>query len=265
MSDQVSRLGTFFAAVTFFTRIPRPKWPRFQPSDETHAAAFAPYIGWIVGLFAGAVYIVSAAFLPVSLSVLATLIAISWLTGALHEDGLSDFVDGWLGGQTRERTLAIMHDPRIGVFGGLALILGVAVKFAALFELAGLLSPLTLTAIIVAAHATSRLVAISFMWTHHYVRSDETSAKGRRLSRPMPLGWLALACVGAAIPFAATAVTAPALLLVGLGLLVFRFVFANALTNRLGGYTGDCLGAAQQMAEILFYVGAVACFMPPGS
>lgn len=252
-------LGAFVAAVAFFTRIPRPAAVAWSDEHDRVAAAFAPLVGWIVGLAGAFAFVAAACVLPATVAAVACVAVTAWLTGTMHEDGFADFCDGFGGGRDREHTLAIMRDPRVGSFAATGLALLLIAKVAALAAIAPLLGAgapgaIGMGVVIVAGHALSRFVAVSFMHTHVYVR-PEADARGRRLSEPMGAGWLAVAAAGGLAPLAALAALggwalAAAALAVSGGLWL---VLASRFERRLGGYTGDCLGAAQQLSEMLFY------------
>ena len=252
-------VGAFFAALTFFTRIPRPSRPTFHPDHETHAAAFAPFIGWLVGGFGASVYYALNWGLPSSVAVIGALGAMVWITGATHEDGFADFFDGLGGGQARERTLEIMRDPRIGVFGAISLVLLILAKVLVLLELTRVIGIWQFSVMLIAAHATSRWLAVSYIQTHTYLRANEGFSRAQRLAKPMPWLWFVLASLGAILPLGAMAIIDLKIVWVLLLLWGLRQWLARVFSRRLRGYTGDCLGAAEQLGELGFYVGALAC------
>ena len=169
------------------------------------------------------------------------------MTGAIHEDGLADTCDGLGGGATRERALEIMKDPRIGVFGAIALILMLMLKIATLS-----LMPLwTAMAALVAAHAFSRFCAVLVIFAGHYVGSADRSRAAPVVERVRIGDVLIAALFGLpALALCGTrCVVAVVVALVLVGLL------SRWCVRRIGGYTGDTLGATQQIAEIGCYVG----------
>lgn len=249
----------FFAALRFFTRIPTPAWVGHSEAQLNHAARWFPGIGWLVGALGAAVTLAAAWLWPPAIAVLAGMAATVLVTGAFHEDGLTDTLDGLGGGWTREQTLAIMKDSRIGSYGAIGLVLVLLIKFAALFELLageGAVSPApTFFAALVAGHAVSRLASTTLIFALDYARSE---GKAKPLATRLAKGELAFAallgltpCLWLPGPHAAVA-----LLLVSL----VTLLAARTFVRRLGGYTGDCLGATQQLTEIAFYLGlACAC------
>ena len=253
-------LRLFLTAVQFFTRIPVPAWVGHCPQQLSQAARYFPLAGIVVGLLSAATLLIAAQVLPLQISVGLSMSAGILITGAFHEDGLSDFADGLGGGFTREKALAIMKDSRIGAYGVIALILVLLLKYQALLELCGAHSLLLVSVALIAAHAFSRLMAASLMLTQNYIRDDDSArAKpaAQQISRTSftialftgiaPLGLLFTA--GAHISVILAAVFAA---------LLMRMYLAWRLKKRLGGYTGDCLGAVQQLTELAFYLGLLA-------
>lgn len=250
----------FFAALRFFTRIPVPAWVGHSEAQLNHAARWFPGVGWLVGAIGAAVTLAAAWLWPAAIAVLLGMVATVLLTGAFHEDGLTDTLDGLGGGWTREQALAIMKDSRIGSYGAIGLVLVLLIKFAALHELlagAGAVSPApTFLAALIAGHAVSRLASTTLIFALDYARAD---GKAKPLATRLAKGELAFAAlIGLApclwLPWQQAAI---ALMLV----LLVTFLAARTFVRRLGGYTGDCLGATQQLTELAFYLGlACACF-----
>lgn len=244
-------LKRFYAAVGFFTRIPCPAWVGHSDTQMPHAAKYFPLVGLLVGAIASLVTVLSLNVYSQPIAVLLGMVATVLLTGAIHEDGFADSCDGLGGGQTREQVLCIMQDSRIGTFGTLGLILLLTLKFEVLSDLpSGILA-----AVLMAGHSLSRLVAISFLYTHRYVRPQGTG-KSRAMAHEMPTTDLALAGLFGLAPLMLFSLR-QALLAVAV-LVVARFLMGEYLSRRLGGYTGDCLGAAQQITEVLFDLSILA-------
>ncbi|MCK9200753.1 MAG: adenosylcobinamide-GDP ribazoletransferase [Gallionella sp.] len=253
------QLHLLLTAVQFFTRLPVPAWVGHSAQQLEQAARYLPLVGMLVGAIAAAVLYLSAQALPLSLAVGLSMVASILVTGAFHEDGLSDFADGFGGGHTKEKMLAIMKDSRVGAYGAIALVLVLLLKYQALLELVGKRSLLFAAAALIAAHAVSRLMAASIMLTQRYVREDD-SARAKPaaqlghasfavalLTGIASLGLLYVAGANAATVFSAA-----------IAALLMRAYLAWRLQRRLGGYTGDCLGAVQQLTEIAFYLGLLA-------
>jgi len=257
----VSGVRHFLLALQFFTRIPvtgrLAQWVGYSPAMLRASAAHFPAVGWVVGA-AGALALAGASALwpPLVAAVLCTVVTVL-LTGAFHEDGLADVADGLGGASTRERALEIMKDSRIGAFGAIALVLALGLKFALLAALVAQ-GAFTACAALLAAHVLSRLAPIALMRALPYVGGDGGKAK------PM-----ADAVSGASVGIAVLwSLPAAALLLLGFGpALGLAALLAPALAalamlrllrRRLGGFTGDGLGATQQLSELAIYLALAA-------
>jgi adenosylcobinamide-GDP ribazoletransferase len=236
------------ASARFLTRVPIP--PGEETSPPRACRAF-PLVGVLVGGLGGAAYALAhflalGAWASAFLAILATVL----VTGALHEDGLADTADGLGGGRDGEHALAIMRDSRSGAFGVLALVFSVGLRAAAIAAIA---DPGAVAGALVAAHAASRGALPLFMRQLDPARPDGLAAAA---GRPQSEASFWAAAIGLAV----------LLLALGLGHSVLALVFlaaALALLGRvarrkIGGYTGDVLGAAQQIAETLILLSASA-------
>jgi adenosylcobinamide-GDP ribazoletransferase len=237
-------------ALAFLTRLPVGERHAWHDVDLAASVPLFPVIGALIGLAGGVGYAL-AAWLgvppwPAAAIALATTI---WLTGALHEDGLADVSDGFGGGRTREDKLRIMRDPRIGSYGALALVLALLARAGALAALA---APCAVGAALVAAGAASRAALPAVMAILPGARIDGLAAAA---GRPHPLRAAAAVLVGTLIAVALLGEAAPAALLAGAGA---TLVAARLAWRQIGGYTGDVLGAIQQLAEIAVLLGALA-------
>ena len=253
----LQQLRLFLTAVQFFTRIPLPAWVGHSAQQLDQATRYLPAVGMCVGALAAAVLWLGAQILPLPLAVCLSMVSGILVTGAFHEDGLSDFADGIGGGYTREKILAIMKDSRIGAYGAIAIVLSLLIKYQALLALCGTRSLAYAAAALVAAHGVSRLMAVSLMVTQRYVRDDDSARAKPAAGKPNPASFAIALVFGAAalgILLAAGASAASVLTALGAALLM-RIYLAWLLQRKLGGYTGDCLGAVQQLTEIAFYLG----------
>ncbi len=238
-------LRYLFVALGYFTRVPVPKRIGYASGDLDHAARHLPLIGVLVGALAALVYALASRVWPVGIAVLLSMAATLVVTGAFHEDGLADSCDGFGGGYTREDVLRIMRDSRIGTFGAVALVVSLAIKWQALAALPPRLAVWTL----LAAHAASRVTAVSLLASLDYVREEgKAKAVARRMS---PGALLFAAACGLPWLFWPNWRAGLAALVV---LAVLRALLARYLRRRLGGYTGDGLGFAQQLAELAIYL-----------
>jgi adenosylcobinamide-GDP ribazoletransferase len=248
----LTQLEYFFAALRFFTRLPVPAWVGHSDAQLNHATRYFPLIGWIVGLIGVAVTWLAAQVLPPSLAVLLGMAATLLATGAFHEDGFADSCDGFGGGWGKEQVLAIMKDSRIGSYGAIGMGLLLLGKWNALYELNSLMLPA-----LFAAHAISRAAAATLIYALEYVRDDSGKSKplAVRLSRgEMLLVWgFGLLPLLLLLPWQVALQGVIAVALV-------TWLFARYTRRRIGGYTGDVLGATQQLSEFAFYLGVLCSF-----
>jgi adenosylcobinamide-GDP ribazoletransferase len=246
--------AVFLLALQFLTRAPLPADVGYTPARMAATSRWHPAVGALVGAAAGLVYWIAAQVFPPALAALVATAAGLLATGAFHEDGLADACDGLGGGATRERALEIMRDSRLGTFGAAGLGLMLAGKVLALAALPGALVPLVL----VAGHAASRASSVSVIATSRYVRDHGTA---KPVAEALGSGGLSLALATGGLAVLATALVAPAAAVAGglLGLGLGHWAMRAAFERRLGGYTGDCLGAVQQTSELGFYLGVLAC------
>ncbi|SCX68565.1 adenosylcobinamide-GDP ribazoletransferase [Variovorax sp. EL159] len=252
----------FLLALQFFTRVPvtgaLATWVGFSPQMLRASAAHLPGIGWLVGGVAAAVFVgvgmglagTAGALVAAVLSTVATVM----LTGAFHEDGLADVADGLGGSANRDRALEIMKDSRIGAFGTVALVLALGLKFALLATLAG--RGLTAVAVaIVGAHVLSRLAPLFLIRWLPYV-GDSGASKAKPLADAISRGALAMAVVWS-IPAVALLLYAHDPVHVAAALVVAALAagwMARLFMRRLQGFTGDGLGATQQVCELAIYL-----------
>jgi adenosylcobinamide-GDP ribazoletransferase len=234
-------------AFAFLTRLPIRGTVAARPLAA--AVRCFPLVGVVVGLGGGLVYVLGLALgLPPLGAALIAIVATGVLTGALHEDGLADSADGLVGGQDRERRLAIMSDSRIGSYGVLALILSVLGRASLLAALPAAHA----IAALIGAHALARAAMALVM-----ARGTPAKSKGLGAAAGKPvesdalvalaiaaiLAWIALGPVAAAVALAAT--------------LAIAWGMARLARRLIGGYSGDILGAIEQLAEIAILAVAV--------
>jgi adenosylcobinamide-GDP ribazoletransferase len=240
------------AAFIFFSRLPVGGFP-YAARDWHWAPAHLPLVGIVVGgICAGACGLGALLGLgPMLRACVATALAV-WLTGALHEDGLADSADA-LGGAhgDRRRTLEIMKDSRIGTYGAAALTLSLLARTAALAEL-----PVGSWFALIHVHAWARVVPVWLLRSEPYV-NDRADAKSQGLfaTRTVHLlvafGWsVAAAGLGVALGW----LPARAALAGALAPLALTPLLARYFRSRIGGVTGDLLGAAEQIAELAAWI-----------
>ena len=255
----------FLLAIGFFTRIPVPNFNDFQESELNNSAKYFPLVGVVVGLVGAVSFFLSRLVFPHAVAVLVSMAATIYITGAFHEDGLADSADGMGGGWEREQILTIMQDSRLGSYGALALFFILFAKFQTLNALHFTFIPLLL----VVGHALSRLSAVWVMATAEYVRP---SGKAKPLAKQISAGHLLIANSFGLLPFIGivgllvhsehTPITIIKFILITVSpVLGSWFWWRGKLLKNIGGYTGDGLGAMQQITELAFYLGALAWSM----
>lgn len=251
----------FLLALQFFTRIPvtgaLAQWVGFTPAMLRESAGHFPGVGWVVGAVGALVFGLALYLLPGEAGAMAAALlctgATVWLTGAFHEDGLADVADGLGGSHERSRALEIMKDSRIGAFGAIALVLAIGLKVALLATLAGQ-DEVAAAAAVLAAHVLSRYAPLFMIRSLPYVGGEGGKAKpladtlGSRSMLTASIWSLpAVGVLWASQPLA-NALAAGVLMVATAGWLMHYF------RRRLEGFTGDCLGATQQLCEIAMYL-----------
>jgi adenosylcobinamide-GDP ribazoletransferase len=251
----------FVVAIQFLTRLPLPNLEGFQTSWLSESARYFPLVGALVGVISVGVWWVSSMVFPPALAVGLMMSASLLLTGAFHEDGFADVCDGFGGGRTRDSVLAIMKDSRVGAYGAIGVAMMLGLKWSVLVSLPHAAFPI----IVIGAHMVSRWCAISLIWRLPYVRA-EPQAKSKPLADSLSgADWLLSGVLGTLILLPAMLLIDPAAryqlalaLLAALTLSgITTMLAAGYFKNRIGGYTGDCLGATQQLAEFSFLLAAL--------
>jgi len=236
-------------AFAFLTRLPFRSGARPEPGALARAAWAFPIAGILVGVIGGIAFEIGDRLgLPINAMALLAVAATVLITGGLHEDGLADTMDGLGGGADPETALAIMRDSRTGAFSVLALVFSVGLRVAALVAL-----PDTRVAVsaLVAAHAVSRGLLPTLMLWLDPARSDGIGAEA---GRPTPPGATAAALIGLLVAVIALGIGRGILAMILAG--VAMAALALLARRRLGGYTGDVMGAAQQVGEIVMLLAA---------
>ncbi len=236
-------LREFAAAVQFMTRIPVPAF-RYEPAMVLGGAKFYPLVGAIVALGAIVIERLLRSHLPSTVTALAVLIYLVAITGGFHEDGLGDTADAFGGGGTRPRMLEIMHDSRIGSFGTLAICLSLLSRWALLSAM----PPQRFAVYVLTAQVLCRWSTLPL---GSFVESARSDGLGAKLAHKVPL---ASAAVGTLLAFviAAWALRMQALAPV-VAVSAITLLSALYYRSQIGGITGDCFGATNQLAEIAVY------------
>ncbi|MCJ0764944.1 adenosylcobinamide-GDP ribazoletransferase [Variovorax terrae] len=255
----------YLLAVQFFTRIPitgrLAQWTGFSTAMLRASAAHFPGVGWLVGGVAAGVYALvfmalpDTLFTPLVAAVLSTVASVL-LTGGFHEDGLADVADGLGGSADRQRALEIMKDSRVGAFGAMALMLALLAKVS-LLAMLGASDLLLACAALLAGHVLSRGLPLVLIRVLPHV-GDAASSKSKPLADQISGPALAAAflwCFGAMVLVAWT-LDATFFIAGGACAGLALFWMGRLFERRLQGFTGDALGATQQVCEIAFYLGA---------
>ena len=242
-----------WAALIFFTRL--PFWRVYQPPQSSYKTVveFWPLTGWLTGGAMAATLYFCSMVLPYAVAVIAAIAVRLLITGALHEDGLADFFDGFGGGSDRERILAIMKDSHIGTYGVLGLIIYMLLLGAALYSM-----PVAVAAlVIVAADPYSKMVTSQLVNMLPYARHEEEAKNKTIYRKPSISAGLSLTVQG----------LLPMVLMIWLtGISWYAVIFIPALVmyflyllilRKINGYTGDCCGAVCLLVELAVYL--VAC------
>lgn len=253
------QLRLFFIALQFFTRLPIPRWVGYQPQWLQQSSRYFPLIGVVVAAICAATYMAADWLLPAPVAVLLAVAAGIYLTGAFHEDGFADMCDGFGGGLTRERVLEIMKDSRIGAYGAIGILCLLAIKAGALVSL----PPQIVAAAFFIGHPLSRLAAVSLIWLMDYARDE---GKAKPMAQSMSTGEFVVAALCGLLPAiicgALGILDWSALVLATLAATASAWFLGRKCQRRLHGYTGDCLGAVQQVAEVAVYLAILTSFQP---
>ena len=263
MRRLLHEIRLFFIALQFFTRLPIPAWVGFEPIWLQQCARHFPAVGALVGMFSAVAFGLALQLWPPSVAALLAIAASVWLTGGFHEDGWADTCDGLGGAVSREKALLIMKDSRLGSYGALGLILMLGLKAAALAALAQR-SALLAATLLAWGHMASRLAPLLLMRSLPYA-GDAEHAKAKPLATQIGRRSLA-AALGMGLLLSLPLLAGPwplrsllALLSMQLGAAALGLLWMQRwLRRRLGGYTGDNLGASQQLSELLLLLAALA-------
>jgi adenosylcobinamide-GDP ribazoletransferase len=249
-------------ALGFFTRVPVKNIPNFQSQWLNQASRYYGVVGLLVGCIGALVWQLSDTIWPPAIAVILSMITTVLLTGGFHEDGLADTWDGLGGGWTLEQKLTIMKDSRLGTYGALALILALLLKFQLLLSLAQLnITPmLSLNLVVIAllcGHCLSRVLAVSLIYNQRYVRDIDSSKIKPMTQEQSPTEIITLLLTGL-IPLAL--LPSMLVLIVIATLIITRKLLVIWYNKQLGGYTGDLLGQAQQLSELVIYLTLLTYF-----
>ncbi len=248
------QMELFLLAVSFFSRLPVPSDLPYSEERMNQAGRYFALVGVILGVLCALVFYFTQLIFPDSVAIVLTMAFSLLLTGAFHEDGLTDMADGIGGGMTVERRLSIMKDSRIGTYGAATLVMALLAKFVLWSELVHLPD---FWLVIVVAYTTSRALAATLIYDMPYV-SDSDTSKSKPLANKQSSSEVAILLFTAGVVSLFLGEMQTSFIVIVL--FTFRFAFKRWLTKRIGGFTGDCLGAAQQLSELLVYLTLIAFY-----
>lgn len=252
MSRLRQEVRVFFTAMMFLTRLPVPRTTDHRPEYLREAPRYFPWIGLLVGLITFGIYRGAACLFPVSIALVLSMAGSVLVTGAFHEDGFADVCDGFGGGWTKEKILTIMKDSRLGTFGVVGLIAMLGLKFLTLRALTGGAAG-ALLGFFLLAHASSRLFAVLVMQFFPYAGDPETGKSRDVTAQHLGVTGLVVAAAALVAPFA---LIPPVYALTLVPAAAITYGLVKYFSKWIGGYTGDCLGAIQQVTELSVYLGA---------
>ena len=244
--DQTHWYDRIWASMIFFTRL--PFWRLHEPPKECYKAVVEhwPMTGWLTGSIMAVTLWIGSLYLPYAVAVLLAIVVRLLVTGALHEDGLADFMDGFGGGSNKERILTIMKDSHIGTYGVIGLILYELLLAVSLFSMTPILAAMA----ILAADPFAKMITAQLIMMMPYARTEE-EAKNKTIYRKMSWKASVSLAIQGLLPMMAfiwltgakwtTIVFIPFLVMYFLYLLIWR---------KIHGYTGDCCGAVCLLVEL---------------
>lgn len=239
-------MNTLYTALLYYSRLPAPKGVNITPEGLNRALMFFPLVGLVVGTLSWGAYYISARILPESVAMVVAICAAILCTGAMHEDGLADMCDGFGGGYSKEATLRIMKDSSIGTYGVIGLIITLLLRYTLLcsFEAE------SMAVVMITAHGASRFAPVLMVRTSTYARTEPSKSSHAALG-------ISNSVVVVALLFAML----PTLLLGWQFMAIYSAVIATTfmlfrayIYRKIEGFTGDTLGALQQISELLFYI-----------
>ncbi|NQU51144.1 MAG: adenosylcobinamide-GDP ribazoletransferase [Bacteroidetes bacterium] len=245
-----NELKIFLTALMFYTRFPVKHIEGWSEELLNKSTRYFPLIGILVGGVGALFFYGAVQLFTISLAVILSMVATVFFTGAFHEDGFADFCDGFGGGYSKERILEIMKDSRIGTYGSIGLLLILGIKFLALTQIEIARIPF----IIIAGHAVSRLFPVLLIYTSQYARLDASSKTKPIGKADSVYSLIFVLTLGGTTLFLLSWLEA----IIGIAVLMVVYLFFRKyIIRKLGGYTGDVLGALQQLCEVFFYLSIV--------
>lgn len=250
----------------FLTRLPVPRFTDHSPDYLERSVKYFPLIGWMVAGISGITFLIFNKYISEDIAIAASIIAGILTTGAFHEDGFADVCDAFGGGWTKEKILMIMKDSRLGSYGVIGMMSVLLCKFLLLKELPKFTPDLQTPSInifynyryflltLIAAHGVSRLMPVLIMRSYDYVTDPDGSKSKPVASRKPSIPFLLIPTITALLPFVFMSWQ---FVLAVIPVLYAAFSLARYFKKWIGGYTGDCLGAIQQVSELCFYLATI--------
>lgn len=241
------------AAFIFFTRLPFWRVAEVPAEYFKNIVSHWALAGWLTAGLSVLVLYASSLILPVGVTVLLAIITRLLVTGCLHEDGLADFFDGFGGGTSRERILAIMKDSHIGSYG----VIGLILYFGLLYTLLSSLPVAIAGSAILAGDPFSKGVAGMIINRLPYARKEE-EAKNKTVYSRMTAGEYTFCLFSALTPL--LWLPKPVYFLAALFPVIVFYILTTLMKNKIQGYTGDCCGATFLLCELSFYLGITVIY-----
>lgn len=256
----------FLLALSFFTRIPVKLRAEIKPDMLHEASRYFALVGVLIGVILATAYSIFNLFFPTEISVLLTLAINIVLTGAFHEDGWADVWDGFGGGWSVEQKLNIMKDSRLGTYGAAALIIALMLKYQSLLVLTSSIEFVIYT--LVLASTASRTLATSLIFSLNYV-SEDAKSKVKPVAKQLSVTSLLILVITSLciliLGYVFSIITVTQILYLFVILLITRISLKYWFTKQLGGFTGDCLGAAQIASELIIYFTLIIFYTHSGN
>ncbi|WP_238882207.1 adenosylcobinamide-GDP ribazoletransferase [Clostridium sp. YIM B02551] len=245
-------MKNFILILQFMTRIPININLKVERENFQKGVAFFPLVGLIVGVLEAAIFYIGSRVFPFNISIFITVISHVVITGAIHIDGLGDTIDGIFSGRSKEKILEIMKDSRVGTFGALGIIFLIVGKISTLSSI----NPIEVYKGIILAPIISRTLITLLMYKRKYAREKEGMGdlfigvlEKKNFVIALLTGITLISIIGRKK---------------GVILLIicffFTILFRNYIEKRIGGVTGDILGASVELNELLVFL-IYSCYL----
>ncbi len=239
-------MNRLYNAILFYSRLPVPRGVECRAEILSQSLRYFPLVGLVVGLIGFGAYWLAGQVMPHNISVIASMVAMILTTGALHEDGFADMCDGFGGGYDRDSILRIMKDSHIGTYGVIGLILMLFTRYTLLCSF----DQESMAVVIILAQGASRFAPVAMIRLSSYARSEPS--KSSHSAMGINMGGVVVAMLFSLLPLSLLGwrIAVCYILLMSIIFILFR----RYIHRHIGGFTGDTLGALQQIGEVVFYV-----------